>query len=166
MRELNRESILNKQIQENSILIENIVYEIVTEYTKELDSIMITCRSIFNSKDKVTNEELEDLLTQLPTALYFVNEGQEYVGLREDISKMTRMEKYNEARKKATGTIADKNTVAELEVMNEDLNRIIYQRAYKMIRSKVEMGQEMINGLKRIFDARMSDRDLSKGVRR
>lgn len=166
MRELNRESILNKQIQENSILIENIVYEIVTEYTKELDSIMITCRSIFNSKDKVTNEELEDLLTQLPTALYFVNEGQEYVGLREDISKMTRMEKYNEARKEATGTIADKNTAAELEVMNEDLNRIIYQRAYKMIRSKVEMGQEMINGLKRIFDARMSDRDLSKGVRR
>lgn len=166
MGELNRESILNKQIQENSVLIENIVFDIVTEYTKELDNIMLTCRSIFNSKDKVTNEELEDLLTQLPTALYFVNEGQEYVGLREDISKMTRMEKYNEARKKATGTIADKNTAAELEVMNEDLNRIIYQRAYKMIRSKVEMGQEMINGLKRIFDARMSDRDLSKGVRR
>lgn len=163
---MKKEEVLNKQIQENSILIENIVYDITREYTKELDDIMLTCRTIFRSKDKVTNQELEDLLSQLPCSLYFVNEGQEIVGLKEDISKMTKMEKYNEARKKAVGTVADKNTAAELEVMNEELNRIIYQRSYKMIRSKVEMGQEMINSLKRVFDARMNDFDLSRGVRK
>ncbi|MGM9543541.1 MAG: hypothetical protein ACI3T9_01025 [Romboutsia timonensis] len=163
---MKKEEVLNKQIQENSILIENIVYDITREYTKELDDIMLTCRTIFRSQDKVTNQELEDLLSQLPCSLYFVNEGQELVGLREDISKMTKMEKYNEARKKAIGTVADKNTAAELEVMNEELNRIIYQRSYKMIKSKVEMGQEMINSLKRVFDARMNDFDISRGVRR
>ena len=35
-----------------------------------------------------------------------------------------------------------------------------------MIKSKVEMGQEMINSLKRVYDARMNDLDISKGVRR
>lgn len=163
---MKREEILNQQIQENSKLVEDIVYDITKEYTKQLDDIMSTCRLIFTSGEKITNEELEDLLTQLPSALYFVNEGQEFVGLKEDIAKITKTTNYNIARAKATGTVADKNTTAELSVMNEELNRIIYQRSYKMIKSKVEMGQEMINSLKRVFDARMNDIDISKGVRR
>lgn len=163
---MKKEEILNKTIQENSKLIEDIVFEITRQYTKPLDDIMVICRQIFTSGDKVTDEELEDLLTQLPSVLYFVNEGQEFVGLKEDVAKMTKTTNYNIAREKATGTVADKNTTAELAVMNEEINRIIYQRSYKMIRSKVEIGQEMINSLKRVFDARMSDRDLSKGVRR
>lgn len=163
---MKKEEILNKTIEENSKIIENIVYEITREYTQPLDSIMSVCRGIFHSKEKITIEELEDLLTQLPTSLYFVNEGQEFVGLREDIAKMTKMEVYNEARKKAVGTVADKNTEAEIQSLNEALNQIIYQRAYKMIRNKVEMGQEMINSLKRVFDARMMDYQIGNGVRK
>lgn len=163
---MKKEEILNKTIQENSKIIEDIVYDITREYTKQLDDIMVICRQIFTSGEKITNEELEDLLTQLPSALYFVNEGQEFVGLREDIAKITKTTNYNIIRAKATGTVADKNTTAELSVINEELNRIIYQRSYKMIKSKVEMGQEMINSLKRVYDARMNDLDISKGVRR
>lgn len=163
---MNKSEIINQRIVENSKLIEDIVYDIVTQYTKPLDDIMVTCRTIFNSNEKITNEEIEDLLTQLPTALYFVNEGQEFVGLKEDVAKMVKMENYNIARAKAVGTVADKNATAEAQVINEEINRIIYQRAYKMIKSKVEMGQEMINSLKRVFDARMNDLDLSRGVRK
>lgn len=163
---MKKEEILNKTIQENSKIIEDIVYDITREYTVQLDNIMVICRQIFTSGEKITNEELEDLLTQLPSALYFVNEGQEFIGLREDIAKITKTTNYNTIRAKATGTVADKNTTAELSVINEELNRIIYQRSYKMIKSKVEMGQEMINSLKRVYDARMNDLDISKGVRR
>lgn len=163
---MKKSEVLNQKILENSKIIEDIVYEITREYTKPLDDIMIICRDIFNSHDKITNEELEDLLTQLPTALYFVNEGQEFIGLKEDVAKMTKMEKYNEARKQAVGTIADKNTEAEIESLNEALNQVIYQRSYKMVKSKVEMGQEMINSLKRVFDARMMDYQIGNGVRK
>lgn len=160
------EEVLNKEIQENSKVIEDIVYDLTRQYTKPLDDIMVICKQIFTSGEKITNEELEDLLTQLPSALYFVNEGQEFVGLKEDIAKITKTTNYNLARMKATGTVADKNSTAESAVMNEEINRIIYQRSYKMIKSKVEMGQEMINSLKRVFDARMNDVELSRGVRR
>lgn len=163
---MNKSEIINQKIVGNSKLIEDIVYDITRQYTKPLDDIMVTCRSIFTSQDKITNEEIEDLLTQLPTALYFVNEGQEFVGLKEDVAKMVKMENYNIARAKAVGTVADKNSTAEGAVINEEINRIIYQRSYKMIKSKVEMGQEMINSLKRVFDARMNDLDLSRGVRK
>lgn len=163
---MKKEEIINQTIVENSKLIEDIVYDITRQYTKPLDDIMVVCKGIFNSHDKITNEEIEDLLTQLPSALYFVNEGQEIVGLKEDIAKMTKMENYNIIRAKATGTVADKNTTAELGVVNEEINRIIYQRSYKMIKSKVEMGQEMINSLKRVFDARMMDYQIGNGVRK
>lgn len=163
---MKKEEILNSTIQEHSKIIEDIVFDIVKQFTEPLDSIMATCRNIFNSTEKASNQELEDLLAQLPSTLYFVNEGQEAVGLKEDVAKITKTMNYNIAREKATGTVADKNTTAELSVMNEEINRIIYQRAYKMIKSKVEMGQEMINSLKRVFDARMMDYQIGNGVRR
>ena len=154
---MKKEEVLNQAILENSKIIEDIVFYIVKQYTEPLDNIMRTCRTIFNSNDTISNQELEDLLSQLPTTLYFVNEGQERIGLKQDVAEMVKKEKYNIARDKATGTIADKNNTAEGATLNEALNQVIYQRSYKMIRSKVEMGQEMINSLKRIFDARMMD---------
>lgn len=158
--------LLNQEISENSKLIEDIAFDISKEFTQELDKVMGTCKSIFQSKDKITNQEIEDLLAQLPSILYFVNEGQEAVGIKQDIAEMTRKTNYNIAREKANGTVADKNTTAEGQVINEAINEIIYQRAYKLIRAKIEMAQEMVNSLKRIFDARMMEYQIGNGVRR
>lgn len=158
--------LLNQEISENSKLIEDIAFNISKEFTQELDKVMGTCKSIFQSKDKITNQEIEDLLAQLPSILYFVNEGQEAVGIKQDIAEMTRKTNYNIAREKANGTVADKNTTAEGQVINEAINEIIYQRAYKLIRGKIEMAQEMVNSLKRIFDARMMEYQIGNGVRR
>ena len=158
--------LLNQEISENSKLIEDIAFNISREFTQELDKVMGICKSIFQSKDKITNQEIEDLLAQLPSILYFVNEGQEAVGIKQDIAEMTRKTNYNIAREKANGTVADKNTTAEGQVINEAINEIIYQRAYKLIRAKIEMAQEMVNSLKRIFDARMMEYQIGNGVRR
>ena len=158
--------LLNQEISENSKLIEDIAFNISKEFTQELDKVMGICKSIFQSKDKITNQEIEDLLAQLPSILYFVNEGQEAVGIKQDIAEMTKKVNYNIAREKANGTVADKNTTAESQVINEAINEIIYQRAYKLIRAKIEMAQEMVNSLKRIFDARMMEYQIGNGVRR
>ena len=77
--------LLNQEISENSKLIEDIAFNISKEFTQELDGVMSTCKNIFQSKDKITNQEIEDLLAQLPSILYFVNEGQEAVGIKQDI---------------------------------------------------------------------------------
>ena len=162
---MEKETILNQKIIENSKVIEDIVYNIVQSFTKPLDDIMKLCRSIFNSGQPMTDVELEDLLLQLPSTLYFTGEGQEMVGIREDIAEMTKKEVYNIAREKAIGTIADKNTTAESASINEAINQIIYQRAYKLIRNKIEMGYEMINSLKRVSDRRKLDYQIGSGVR-
>lgn len=162
---MKKSEVLNKTILDNSTIVEEIVYEIVSRYTGDLDNIMSTCRQIFNSGQPLNDNELQDLLVQLPSNMYFTGEGQEMVGMREDVSKMLKMEKYNEARKKATGTIQDKNTEAEIESLNEALNQVIYQRAYKMIKNKIDMASELLNSLKRINDRRLMEAKMTQGVR-
>ena len=162
---MKKSEVLNQVILENSKIVEEIVYEIVSSYTSELDNIMKTCRTIFNSGQPMTDDELLDLLVQLPSNMYFTGEGQEMVGLREDVSKMAKMEKYNEARKKALGTIQDKNTEAEIESLSEALNQVIYQRSYKMIKNKIEMASELLNSLKRINDRRITEQKMTGGIR-
>lgn len=162
---MKKSEVLNQVILENSKIVEEIVYEIVSNYTSELDKIMKTCRTIFNSGQPMTDDELLDLLVQLPSNMYFTGEGQEMVGLREDVSKMAKMEKYNEARKKALGTIQDKNTEAEIESLSEALNQVIYQRSYKMIKNKIEMASELLNSLKRINDRRITEQKMTGGIR-
>lgn len=162
---MKKSEVLNQVILENSKIVEEIVYEIVSSYTSELDAIMKTCRTIFNSGQPMNDDELLDLLVQLPSNMYFTGEGQEMVGLREDVSKMAKMEKYNEARKKALGTIQDKNTEAEIESLSEALNQVIYQRAYKMIKNKIEMASELLNSLKRINDRRITEQKMTGGIR-
>lgn len=157
---------LDQKIVENSKLIEEVVFDLVKQYTKPLDDIMELCQTIFQSSDKASNQELEDLLAQLPSTLYFTNEGLETIGIRQDIAEITKKNKYNLARMEATGTIADKNATAEGAITVETLNEVIYQRTYKIIKNKIEMGQEMINSLKRIFDARMMDIQIGYGVKK
>lgn len=157
---------LNEEISNNSKIIEDIVYEIVRNFTKDLDEIMNICKSIFTSGNKPTLQELEDLLGQLPSFLYFANEKQEMVGIKKDIAEMTKKYNYNLFRMKLTGTVSDKNSTAESSVLNEMINEVIYERAYKMIKAKIEMAQEMINSIKRIFDARMMDLQISIGAKK
>lgn len=162
---MKKSDIVNQTIVQNSKLVEQIVYDLVYSYTSELDKIMNNCRTIFNSGQPMSDTELLDLLVQLPTNMYFTGEGQEMVGLREDISKMAKMEKYNEARKKAVGTIQDKNTEAEIESLNEAINQIIFQRSYKLIKNKIEMSCELLNSLKRINDRRITEQKMGGGIR-
>ena len=42
--------LLNQEISENSKLIEDIAFNISKEFTQELDKVMGTCKSIFQSK--------------------------------------------------------------------------------------------------------------------
>lgn len=154
---MDKDNILLEHIEANSKAVENIVYDIVKKYTSELDDIVKEAKTWFNDIETLTDIELQSLLLQLPSAMYFVGESQEYIGLREDVAKMAKMEKYNEVRKVATGTVQDKNTMAEIESLEEALNQVIYHRAYKMIKVKIEVAYELLNSLKKVNERRVME---------
>ena len=54
------------------------------------------------------------------------------------MAKAVKQEKYNEVyRELQKGTISDKTSKAELAVQSEEVTRIIYDRAYKIVKEKI-----------------------------
>lgn len=151
-----------KMIEKNSRIIETITRNIVQSYTKPLDDVMNLCRDIFNSEIPASDQEIEDLVLRLPATLYFTGEGQEAIGIKEDISKAVKTEVFNKARQDASGTVADKDSLAEMASANESINNIIYQRAYKMIKLRMEAGYEQLNAIKKIMNRREMEYQLGR----
>lgn len=153
---------IQKRVSANSEVITNIAQQMVSRYCDNLDNyIRYVDEVVANGEQPATNEELEDFVLNIPTLLYFASEGLEEMGIQEDTSKAIRMEKYNESYAIYEGTIADKQAAAELTVQAETLVWIAYQRAYKLIKQRVEAGYETLSSVKKVLTKRMLE--IEKG---
>lgn len=130
--------------------------------TKELDSMMSNLYDIMNTQSTIASEDLERYILKLANVLYFTVAQQEQLGIKEDVSKLIRQELYSEVKRSTVGTVADKEATAVIESQYEEMVQIIYSRAYKDVKCKVDAGYEMLNALKKIMNARLSEMELSK----
>ena len=60
-----------------------------------------------------------------------------------------------------TGTVADKDSLAELYSQQEQITNVCYNRAYKIMRSKIENAQELLSSCKKVLSRRMSEFELT-----
>ena len=153
-----------KQVEENSTLMDNVVKEIVTPYVKDLDKYVEFIASILkDGQNPPTNAELDDFCMNLSTYIYFASGMCEYLGIRDDISKAIYREIYHSKRAELdSGTVADKNSLAELQSQNEQLTSICFTRAYKIMRSKVDAAQELLSSIKKVISRRMQEYELTR----
>lgn len=151
-----------KTIENNSILIDEIVNKLVSNYCSQLDEYIhiIDCALKDESKP-LTDYELDDICINLPTLLYFTAQGQETLGIREDVAKAIKMEVFNKTFDGSQGTIADKTAVADLASQNETIIYIAYDRAYKQIKSRLEIGNELLQSIKKVITRRTEEIKLS-----
>lgn len=151
------------KIEERTQPIQEVVEGIVHKYCADMDRIMETIRKWLSDETNILNDqELEDLMLRIPLYLYDACSSQELVGLQSSIADQVHKEAYSEAFRIARGTIADKNSVADLHTRSEQLEKIIFERAYKGIKLKIEMATEMLASIKKVQSARMQQYDLSK----
>lgn len=152
------------RVEDNSHIVDNIVNEIITPYIKELDRYVKFIKDCLKDGEQPpTDYELEDFCMNLATDIYFASGMCEQLGIRDDIAKAVYRETYNNARDNTTsGTVADKNTMAELESQQEQLISICYNRAYKAMKAKVESAQELLSSCKKCLSRRMQEIDLTK----
>ena len=86
----------------------------------------------------------------------------EYLGIRDDISKTLYKELYHGTRNNLTkGTVADKDSIAELASQSEQLVNICCNRAYKILKVKIETAQELLSSCKKILTRRMNEYQLT-----
>lgn len=154
---------LQNQVNKNSKIIDELVNKLVAEYCNPLDDYMDFIRKILSDEENPpTDKELDDFTLNLPVLLYFTGEAQESLGVKEDIAKAIRMELYNDVFEKSSGTIADKTAQAELISQNEYINLVIYQRAYKKVKLRMEAGYETLQSVKKVITRRGQEYELSK----
>lgn len=145
----------------SSVAIENAIHRIIDDHIGELNDVVEKIRTMLkDDTDILTDQEIEDILLQLPLLLYDVTDDQEVVGMQSDLAGLIYKESYNEALKIARGTVQEKTSASELATMTEKFDTVIYDRAYKIIRQKISMAIEILNAVKRIQTTRTQGVEL------
>ena len=159
-----RQTELRDNINVNSQAISRIVENIIHPYCKDLDNYVEFIQScLHDGETPPTTTELEDFCMNLSTYIYFASGMCEHLGIRDDISRALWKEAYNTHRDSIDkGTVADKNTLAELASQEEQLTNVCYNRAYKIMKNKVESAQELLASCKKVLSHRMQQEELTR----
>ena len=154
---------IKSKVESTSIQVDEIVESIIQPYCKDLDKyIRFIANCLRDGENPPTTTELEDFCMNLSTYIYFAGGMCEQLGVRDDISKAIWREVYNTARdNNASGTVADKNTQAELQSQHEQLTNVCYARAYKTMKAKVDAAQELLSSCKKVLSHRMQEEQLT-----
>ena len=143
-------------IEADSQVLENIVNDIVNSYTKELDEYVNKIKSVLDDDtDGLTEHDLNQIMIKLCSYMYFIGSKQELLGIRADISDALRDEKYNLAFMGATGTVASKESQALNAIKEEEVIKVIYDRAYKIMKNKYAAVDKWIDAIKKILSMRI-----------
>ena len=154
---------ISYRVEENSKQMDDIVNNIIRPYTKDLDTYVLFIKDcLADGQGQPTDTELDDFIMNLSTYIYFASGMCEQLGIRDDIAKAVYKEMYHSVRSDIDGgTVADKNSLAELEAQKENVVSIAYSRAYKIVKAKVESAQELLSSCKKVLSRRMSEAELT-----
>lgn len=162
--ELKKVTGIREKVDEHSQSIEDIVDDIIKPYCKDLDNyVTFIAGCLKDGENPPTTMELEDFCMNLSTYIYFAGGMCEQLGIRDDISKAIYKETYHSSRSEiSSGTVADKDSLAELQSQSEQLVNVCYNRAYKIMKGKVENAQELLSSCKKVLSHRMQEEELTR----
>ena len=160
------EKVLDKKddVEEKSKVIDTIVEGIIQPYCKDLDNYVLFIKDCLkDGENPPTTDELDDFCLNLSTYIYFAGGMTEQLGIRDDIAKAVYKEMYHTARaSQEKGTVADKDSLAELASQEEYIISSSYTRAYKTMKAKVENAQELLSSCKKVLSRRMAEYELTR----
>lgn len=153
----------NTMYQDATRDMEDVIRSIVESKTKDISIIIHKIQMLLkDNTQELTDAEIDDILLQLPIVLYDSMEEQEIVGMQSDMANQVYKQAQSEAYKMARGTISDKNAAADIQTRQEQLEKILFDRSYKIIKQKFEMALETLNAVKKVQSSRQQRYDLSR----
>lgn len=153
----------NDRVESLSQVVRVMVKGIVDDLCKDLDEYMKQIDDILCDKDTpVSDSELEDFTLNLPCLLYRVSANREVLKVKEDVAKAVHKDVYNRVREKSQGTVADKDTAADLAAQSEAITVIVLQRAGAAVKAREEAAWEMLNSVKKVLTRRVAELELTR----
>lgn len=162
--ELNEINDIQEDVEDKSKIIDDIVYGIISPYCKDLDKYVDFIKECLkDGENPPTTDELDDFCLNLSTYIYFAGGMCEQLGIRDDIAKAVYKEMYHTARSSQDkGTVADKDSLAELASQEQFIVSSSYTRAYKTMKAKVENAQELLSSVKKVLSRRIQEMELTR----
>lgn len=155
---------IKDDVEGKSTIIDDIVNDIIQPYCKDLDKYVGFIKDCLkDGENPPTTDELDDFCLNLSTYIYFAGGMCEQLGIRDDIAKAVYKEMYHTARaSQDKGTVADKDSLAELASQEQFIVSSSYTRAYKTMKAKVENAQELLQSCKKVLSRRMAEMSLTQ----
>lgn len=156
----------------NVAILDNILENVVNEYSGSLDKIMTEIKNNLLEIDTVPITTIEKYFTALSSEVYFMCATVEKLGLFDSLSKSKAQETYNRAyleyQHVNDGIVGSKKpTVAEISAKAETISLYdstmsdVYSKAYKTIKNKISAAETMISTLSKILSHRMQESQLT-----
>lgn len=153
----------NERVESLTAVVREMVKGIVNEACADLDKYMAVIDEILrDANNPVSDEELEDFTLNLPSLLYLVSSRREELKVKEDVAKAVHKDVYNRVREKSQGTVADKDTAADLAAQSEAITVIVLQRAGSTIKAREDAAWEMLNSVKKVLTRRTAELELTR----
>ena len=155
---------IQDKVEEHSKTINQLVEDTIKPYIKDLDKYVQFIRDCLkDGENPPTDAELDDFVLNLSTLIYWASGACEQLGIRDDISRAVYKEMYHSKRNElSSGTVADKDSIAELESIQEQITNIVYNRAYKTMKAKIENAQELLSSAKKVLSHRLQEMELTR----
>lgn len=152
-----------KNVESDFKELNDIIERILRPYSKSLDEyVKVITEALHDMNNPPTTSDLDYYCMHLSTDIYWASGMSEQLGIKDDISKALYREMYNTVRDSSEGTVADKNTLAELSSQQEYLTNVCYNRAYKIMKAKVENAQELLQSIKKVLSHRINEENLTR----
>ena len=149
---------------------QDICTKLVGYYATDLDELMLQVKEDVVDVDDVDTNTIEKYFLKLTNHLYFMGVQVETLGVYDDLSEISAKEEYNktfiDSQGIAPNDTKSKVTVAERQAIAEETAKYgftvnsIYNRAYKIIKFKIESAQEMVKTLSKVLSKRMVETQM------
>jgi hypothetical protein len=153
---------IKHQVEEKSEVLNKIVDQIVGKYSKQLTEEVEKVKEQLDKRQALEDWEIENLVMRIPVYMYYAVEGVETLGIESDMAKAVKLEVYNMKYAQAEGTISDKTAEAQNAVIEESLIEVAFSRAYKKLKTQIEIAEHVFSGAKKVLSKRMQDTEISR----
>lgn len=162
MSERNTTNILLEQsnINSSSEICNEILNLLVNECVKDLDAYICQISTNFNDILKINNVVLDNFILNIPMLIYYTHSKLEQLGLKHDLSAVERKRRVSDIIAKNEMNLknkSEKQLEADLQTIDIAILEDIYDRAYKIVKSKIDTAYELLASCKKIMSRRIEE---------
>lgn len=149
-----------QKIDNSAIACDQILFSLVNECVSDLDSYIVNISTNFKDSAMIDNLTLDNFILNIPMLIYYTVSKLEQLGLKDDLSEIEKKSQLSRLMSDTSITVKNKTQrqlMTEIESIDISILNNIYQRAYKIVKNKIDIAYEVLASCKKIMSRRIEE---------